>query len=217
MEETRTSLAEKIETLEKEVVETVAETTHAVTDTVETVKEAVEGTVETVKDTVEDTVEAVKRTFDISEHVRRRPWLCMGASVALGFIGGKLFLRGMQRVGREPKGFVSPSMTSRPSGPAFYEREERPAAAPTAPAEQKPGWLSSLGEKFGSEIRQLKGLALGTALGLARDALAKSAPEEIRPRVIEIANNITEKLGGQVIHEPLLKSNSDDQGQHQPA
>ena len=62
MEETRTSLTEKLETLEEQVAGTVQGATAAVSDTVETVKDSVEETVSTVKDTVQETVGTVKDT-----------------------------------------------------------------------------------------------------------------------------------------------------------
>jgi len=94
MEDTRTSLTEKLETLEKKVVSTVDSATTNVAETVESVKETVQETVSTVKDTVQDTicavkdsvkegVGAVKDVFDVSRHVERHPWLMIGGSVAL--------------------------------------------------------------------------------------------------------------------------------------
>src|SRR5713226_6434711 len=79
MLETRASLAEKLETLEQQVVGTVHSATSAVTDTVESVKDA-----------VQHTVEAVKDTFDLSHHVREHPWLMVGGSVTVGFAAGCL-------------------------------------------------------------------------------------------------------------------------------
>jgi ElaB/YqjD/DUF883 family membrane-anchored ribosome-binding protein len=93
MAETRTALTDKLETLEQQVMDTVTETTSAVTDTVESVKEAVEETVTAVKDTVQDSVQAVKNTFDLPRQMNRHPWLFLGASVAVGYLGGRLLGR----------------------------------------------------------------------------------------------------------------------------
>src|SRR5262249_38838293 len=82
MEETRAALSEKLETLEQQVVGTVKDARAAVTDTVETVKGA-----------VHDTVETVKETFDVSRQVERHPWAMLGGSIALGFLGGRLYER----------------------------------------------------------------------------------------------------------------------------
>src|SRR5581483_4976543 len=90
MLETLASLAEKLETLEQQVVGTVHNATSAVTDTVETVKDAVQQTVQMAKDSVTNTVEAVKDTFDLSRQVDDHPWLMFGGSVAAGFVTGHL-------------------------------------------------------------------------------------------------------------------------------
>src|SRR5262245_24400559 len=88
MEETRSALTEKLETLEHQVIGTVAEANTAVADTVDNVKEAVQDTVEVVKETVQETVESVKQTLDISVQMDRHPWLFLGASVAAGYVAG---------------------------------------------------------------------------------------------------------------------------------
>ena len=96
MEDTRTSLTDKLETLEGKVAETVEGTTEAVTETVATVKESITETVEAVKDSVEETVTAVKDTveegietvksvFDVPHWVEQYPWPVMAGSVAVGF------------------------------------------------------------------------------------------------------------------------------------
>jgi ElaB/YqjD/DUF883 family membrane-anchored ribosome-binding protein len=86
MEETRTSLAEKLETLEQQVVGTVQGATTAVADTVESVKDAVQETVSTVQESVHD-------ALDLSRHVERHPWAMVGGSVALGYLAGRLLGR----------------------------------------------------------------------------------------------------------------------------
>src|SRR5262249_47659347 len=103
MEETRTSLTEKLETLEEQVVGAGKDTSSAVTgtagavkDTVSTVKDSVQDTVSTVKDTVTETVTAVKDTvqegvetvkswLDLKAHTEKHPWMVMGGSVLLGY------------------------------------------------------------------------------------------------------------------------------------
>src|SRR5205085_2240541 len=72
-----------------ETVDTVKET---IQETVSTVSGTVHNTVEAVKDTVADTAESVKSFFDIPHQVDRHPWLMMGGSVLLGYLGGRLLL-----------------------------------------------------------------------------------------------------------------------------
>src|SRR5688572_24440577 len=83
IEQTRCSLADKLETLEERIVEPA---TAAVTDTVTKVKEAVENTAEAVQ----TTMAKVTQTFDLATHVRNHPWKMMGTGVAAGFLLGQL-------------------------------------------------------------------------------------------------------------------------------
>jgi ElaB/YqjD/DUF883 family membrane-anchored ribosome-binding protein len=210
MLETRASLAEKLETLEQQVVGTVQSATTAVTDTVESVKEAVQETVAMAKTSVHDTVEAVKDTFDISRQVREHPWLMMGGSVAVGFAGGYLLNRAASSANRADLGGV-PSLSSlgarsgpgRDGGAALSRSEER-SSAMAASASTRKGLLTDLGQTFEKELHQLKGLALGTLLSAVRDLVANSAPPQLGPQLAEIIDSATVKLGGQPIKGPLM-------------
>jgi ElaB/YqjD/DUF883 family membrane-anchored ribosome-binding protein len=201
MHETRASLAEKLETLEQQVVGTVQNATTAVTDTVESVKDAVQETVEMARASVHHTVEAVKETFDLSLQVRKHPWFMMAGSVALGYVSGRL----LNRTGQRTFTPAAPSLStlaerSRVDGGM---RHTQPAAASSVSTSQE-GLLGELGHKFESEIHKLKGLALGTMLGAARDVIASSAPPQIGPQLAEIIDSATAKLGGQPIRGPVL-------------
>jgi len=195
MEETRSSLTEKLETLEKQVVDTVADSTTAVRDTVSNVKDAVRETVDTVKESVQETVETVKSTFDLASHAERYPWLFMGGAVTAGFVAGYCLLPASQR---------STLDGTRGFGPADRTREFEAAHRPASPVSygssqsSATGWLSGWTQQFAEEIDKVKSMALGVVLGLARDAVVKSVPEQLRPRVNEVANGITMKLGAEV-------------------
>jgi ElaB/YqjD/DUF883 family membrane-anchored ribosome-binding protein len=212
MAETRTALTDKLETLEQQVMDTVTETTSAVTDTVESVKEAVEETVTAVKDTVQDSVQAVKNTFDLPRQMNRHPWLFLGASVAVGYLGGRLLGRvsayNESRQRFVPQARARPSQA--PSRADTYQTSSgpEPAAAPPPLPPQGPGWLNTLGSHFGSEVARLKSLAIGAAAALARDSLVPSLPEELRPKVTDLVNEFTAKLGGEVIHRSLFSGDS---------
>jgi len=210
MEETRTSLVEKLETLEH----TVAETVTAATETVSNVKEAVQETVDSVKGSVQDTVESVKETFDVPAQIRRYPWLFFSGSMVLGYVGGRMLHRADWFRGAytapDARYYAAPAFETavpRTNGfqqPAMGEpAEPRPVAAAPAKPRQK-GWLESLTESYSSELAKLKGLAIGAALGLVRDSLVKSAPENLRSQVAEVMNTLTTKLGGEPIHGPVL-------------
>ena len=120
MEDTRTSLTDKLETLEKQVANSVSDATTNVTDTVEAVKESVQETVSSVKDSVQETISAVKESmhqgvtavkdfFDIPSHVDHHPWAMMGGSVALGYVVGSLAMRATRRGSKRPV-FINSSL-----------------------------------------------------------------------------------------------------------
>jgi ElaB/YqjD/DUF883 family membrane-anchored ribosome-binding protein len=214
MEETRASLADKLETLE----ETVMGTVDTVKDTVQEAKCAVTDTVASVKESIQDTVEHVKdsvqQTFDVRHQVRQRPWTMVGGSVAVGFLLGRLLggtpeARYARRAARHVSHTVQHAVDARRNGGI---REEYAAMAPVrtesgyypSPKEE-PGLLSELGTKFAPEIAQLRGLAIGTALSLVRDFIVQSAPESVGSQINEVANNITTKLGGEPIQGPVTE------------
>jgi len=203
MEETRAALAEKLETLENQVTSTVSDVTNtvsaatnAVTETVETVKDAVGETVETVK-------ESVKTTFDLAGHVERHPWLMMGGAVAVGYFGGRL-LNQASAHHHASAGYAGRD-SSQPMGLAQGGTMDSYRAEPSQP--QGPSWLSILTNRFGREIGELKSLAIGAAIGMVRDSVVNAAPEPLRPQLKDVINDITEKLGGKALAEPVLPSN----------
>jgi len=222
MEDTRKDLANKLETLEKKVagtVETVTGTVQTVENTVENVKESIKDTVESVTDTVQHTVQAVEETFshtvenvksffDVAYQVDRHPWFMMGGSVLIGYLGGWLLTPRSSRT-REA---TSAAPTYTPAPPSGHNGAGYAASPPSAaPAAKEPeqttkpseSWLSKLGERFAPEIDKLKGLAVGTLLGVARDMVSKWLPEALKDQVTDVINNFTTDLGGKVIRDPL--------------
>ena len=63
---------------------------------------------------------------------------------------------------------------------------------------------SSWIEKLRPEINELEGIAIGALGALIRDLIKQAAAEPLSERLEDVANRVTEKLGGQVIQEPLL-------------
>jgi hypothetical protein len=188
MQETRSSLTEKLETLEQQVVGTVQSTTSAVTNTVENVTGAVQETAATVKESVREVVENVKDSLDIPRQVQRHPWFMLGGSVFLGFVGGRL----LQSLEPRPVSYRGYAPPPRPLAEAAHKTAEVASAA----ARSMPGWVAAVAETFAPEIDKLKRAGIGMALGFVRDKLAESVPPQLQPRVNEIMNDVTLKLGG---------------------
>jgi len=222
MEVQRASLAEKLETLENKIVQTVEGAREAVAETVHTVKESVQSSVETVKDTVQSSMETVKETFDVTHQVQRHPWAMFGGSVAVGFVAGWLLNRasGTSRLsgrastgpawGHSPASYAGAGSGLGASSRGGHRDDARSAAAftsaPAATSTQPsgPSWIEELSQTFAPEVQKLKGLAIGAAMGVVRDLVGQSIPEQLRSQVDEMLNNVTTKLGGQPVQGHLL-------------
>lgn len=219
MKNTLESLSEKLETVEQEVTQTVHGAAEAVNQTVDTIKETVsavretvEDSVSAVKDTVEGSFSAVKQTMtesyatvkdwmDVRAHVENHPLFCMACSIATGYCIASMFERSpmttvMAQAAEQP----------RPAGGNGHHRAPRESRA----SNEKRGResvLSSLFAQFQPELNELKGLALGTLLGTAREALASAMPNEIGQKIGEIIDQVTTKLGGKPLKQTELPGN----------
>jgi ElaB/YqjD/DUF883 family membrane-anchored ribosome-binding protein len=198
MEETRSGLQNKLETLEQQVKDTVQEATDAVSDTVDTVKETVKETVETVKETVQDTVDSVKETFNLSRHVQEHPWPAFACAAAAGFVSTRILLRLMP----ERQGWAAASAPVPP--PSYYSNPPAATASPSSPPAERRGWWSWLADHYGQELDKLKGLAVATAGGILREMLTENLQPEFGQRLKEVIDGFTTKLGGEPIEGPIL-------------
>lgn len=206
MEETRASLSEKLEQLEHQVFETVKDAKTAVHDTVDSVKEAMHETVETVKD-----------TFDVKLQMKRHPWAMLGGSIVLGYLGGRLLERSRPdgpRAGdwpHTPHWTHGPFAGREPNGEYRGPQPSAPVSPPAADGQSPDtGLLSSLTSQFGPELHKLKEMAVGAALGVCRDVITESLPDQLKPQLTDVMDNITVKLGGAPVRGPLLSKGDDD-------
>jgi len=196
MEETREKLSDKLDTLEKKLVDSVEEATTVVTtvkesvhDSVESVKETVHDTVATVKESVHDTVDSVKEFMDVEKQWDRHPWLLAGGAVACGFALAIATGRSARSSRREPQ--VTPVYQS--PVPVNVRPQPTTAVAPAkAPSEN---WLSA----FEPELNMLKSLALGATFGTIRELIATQVPPEVAPTIRTMVDNVTKKMGGEPI------------------
>jgi len=203
MEETRSNLTDKLEALENQVSESVQSTTAAVTETVEAVKE----TVENVTATVQETVETVGETFDLWTQTDHHPWIVFGGSVAVGYLAAQLF--GEPRANSKAEQSHAPSWDALARSAAQSRKENRsraseppvqPAAARSEPSETgKKSW-------FWDQVDRVKGLALGSLMGVVRDLAARGLPGPLGQRVAEEVDQLTANLGGETIQGPVLPS-----------
>jgi ElaB/YqjD/DUF883 family membrane-anchored ribosome-binding protein len=179
IEETRSSLTDKLESLEAEVK-----------GTVQSAKETVEGTISTVKETVENAKETVKRTFDIPYQVDRHPWAMVGLSLFSGAVVGALIgrrtgpdhrmARRMAEASREPpvNGATPAAAWSRLSG-------EEPA---------RPGFVDKLGGRLADELEKGKDLAINAVAGVVENVIRRSIPA-LSTAVENVLSNAAASVG----------------------
>lgn len=193
IDETRSALATKVETLEEKVRATV----EGAKETVAEVTEAVQGTIENVKESVQDTVASVKKTFDLRCQTERHPWTMMAGSLVTGFLVGNL-IEGRRQPSRR---FQDNAANLDP-----WRTEQRAVAAdvaPRAPAPARPGLTDKLKEQFGDELEMVKGMAVAALMGLARD-MAKQYLPQLGTQIDRMMNNATRKFGAEPVRESML-------------
>jgi len=195
MAETRSSLQDKLESLEQQVTTTVQDATSAVGDTVEEVKEAVQETVDAVKGAVQDTVDSVKSTIDISQHIQAHPWAAVCGAAGASFLATRWLLA---EPNHQPVHPVSPAKLTNGSP---LSKETPRGAQGFAPIPEANGSTPF----FSQEWQKIKALAIGTAGGLVRDVLAASSPPAIAKQLQLLVDDITTRLGGELIEGPILQ------------
>jgi len=186
MQETRSSLAEKLDALESKVLSPVQDATEAVANTVEDVKEVVES----VTESVQETVETVKETFNFSDRVREHPWLMFGGAFTAGFLGGWFFL---------PR------------------REERMTLTPTAYQPQPEARVEQKEEQEDegfAPLQMVKGLAIGTLMGVIREMLTGALPANLTGNVRQMVDEFTTQLGGNPITSSEREQESSPAEEH---
>ena len=79
-------------------------------------------------------------------------------------------------------------------------------AAPLPPTRTEHGvtWMDEVAQLLAPEIHRLKGLAIGTLMGVLRDLVTEPLPETLRPQVNELVDSVTTKLGGERVQGAML-------------
>jgi len=179
MEETRASLAEKLQALEHEVLGPVEGAAEAVANTVETVQE---------------TVENVKDTLDLNKHVQNHPWLMMSGAVAVGYLGGCLIAGPTRRADA-----VAAKMSTASAIPA--------ASTTSEPVREANGHAAGKKGQLEEWFQSLCGLAVGTLLSVVRDAVTRSLPANMAPEVSSLVDDLTTRLGGRPLRSNTAPNN----------
>jgi hypothetical protein len=197
IEETRSGLTRKIETLEQEVMGTVKDTRDAVTETVDAVK----GTVENVKETITESVESVKQAFDLRRQTQRHPWAVLGGSIGVGLLLGSALP--VRKTTRAMNGDTAARCFREPE----YQAEVNQPQPEVEKAPPRRSFLSKMAVQFEPEIAKLRGVAIGAVAGIVRDLLKEKVPESLAPHVQGLIQDVSRKMGGEEIRGPILGEN----------
>ena len=183
---TRSAMADKLEALEDRVM-----------GTVQGAQETVENSIQLAK----DTVATVKRNFDIKYQVEQHPWAMVGGCFIAGLALGGLFPRVRRRsrqapdrlAGNEdPRAGSSRLIAEQRSNGSFGNAASPPRLRPMST--DRPAFFG----QFQEEIDKVKGMAIGYAMGLARDSIKDAVPQ-LASQIDDVMNSVTTKLGSKPV------------------
>jgi len=213
MEETRSSLTNKLEALEERLEEKVSPVTEAVEratgaaadlvvevkETVHEMKEKVGETVEEVKQKFGETVASVSSAFNFREHMEEHPWLFFGLAATTGCIIGNMKSSTSHQMAELATASAQPARPhkhARGTGNGWSRKEEG----------------SSKKSLFAEELQRLKGLAIGALMATVRDLARRGLPGELGSRLADEVDNLTNQLGARPLRGSLI---GDEPEQHQ--
>ena len=166
MKQTRSQLAEKLESLELQVTETVQSTGTAVNATVEAVQE----TVESVTGAVQNAVQSVSDAFDVRRQFDRHPWLVLSGSVALGYLAVEFLAGSAQKSQQQQETAPLPDPSADNAGLENGEPPIDSAAIAAGTASVHESGLKS------SSRHQLRSAAIGVLIGIVQELASRAVP-----------------------------------------
>ncbi len=177
IEETKSQLWEKLDTLESQVSDAVQSTSNAVSETVASVQE----TVSNVTESVNDSVQSVSNAFDLSLQVGRHPWLAVGGSFVLGYLANELLNTPMTDS-------VNGSGTEPRSSSAVQAQNGNGQAVESSPKSSSRSlvWAEMKGMLAGALMATVSNM-ISRGVPTALDYLAKSLRDEPNPNEDPVA------------------------------
>jgi len=203
MEETRSSLTDKLEALEtkvtEKVVQPVADAVEKATDVASDIVETVKDTVHTVSDKVEETTKAVVSAFDIQSHMERHPWLVFGIAATTGCMVGSFLGRRSSRAGapQESSTWSRPKHVRGTNGAAHHMEASPLRRAPKKETSEQESWIKE-------QMRHLGKLALSALMSSIRDLAKRSVPGPLGDRIGAEVESMTTSLGAEPIQGDVV-------------
>lgn len=151
----------------------IDDTRSSMTEKMEQLESKVKGTVDDVKDSVDTTIETIKSNLDLNRIVNDQPWLMFGGSILLGYMLGTM--------GDEQRKvmFESSVHTSDQSNQARSPGDGYTSPAQPASAQQhsEPGFMDEVMNRLGDEMDALKEAAIHTTSKMFRELLHENLPQ----------------------------------------
>lgn len=166
MEQTRSHLVKRLESLEHQVSDTVQSTATSVNATVEAVQE----TVESVTGAVQNAVHSVSNALDVRRQFDRHPWLVLGGSAALGYLA--LEFRAASAKKSEQRQETAPPPDPSADNPGLRNGEQ--AVESTARAADTTAVDES--DLKSSSRHQLRTAAIGVLIGIVQELASRAVP-----------------------------------------
>jgi ElaB/YqjD/DUF883 family membrane-anchored ribosome-binding protein len=177
---TRSSLVQKIDSLEKQV------------------KATIDGSAESFKEKVEQVAQSVKETFDLRRQLEEHPWAMLGGSLVVGYLAGRVVSRGRGISSTTAKtatadGHVASSLEPPPAATELPATDQPSSATCSYRTESKnsaPTFLEQFTQQLAPELNELKALAIRAAAEFLREVIEQaleSARSSHVPRATEDA------------------------------
>jgi len=203
MEDTRSSLSDKLEALEtkvtEKVVQPVADAVERATDAANNIVDTVKETVHHVSDKVEETTKAVASAFDLSKQTERHPWLVFGIAATTGCVAGSFLGRRASRSGSstEATSWSRPKHVKGTNGASHHMEASSTRRAPKKAASEHESWIRE-------QMRHLGGLALSALMSTIRDLAKRSVPGPLGERIGAEVESMTASLGAEPIRGDVV-------------
>jgi hypothetical protein len=187
MANTRCSISEKLDLLERRVVDTVEGATHAVSDTVET-----------VRDSVRESVQSMQTNLDPIRQADRHPWTTFAVCLGAGYAVGKVLEGGMlskSNVIDQPASWPHPSPSTEAAAHSSSHNGKGTASS----------FVRNFVQPLEPDLHRLKAMGIGMLFGVVRDFLHDVAPEPVRERLHEVVDDVTRRMGGEPVQGSVLE------------
>jgi hypothetical protein len=175
----RMALSEKLQELERRIMDTVVPAANG--------QEAAAESHHSVEDSVEETMAHVKEALDLPHQVEKHPWAILAGATALGVLGGFLIRRGTAQ--------TAGSVQTKSQAETNATCEGRNGSGPAKP---------ETANRLHEEIANLKSLATGTLLGVARDLVVDALSRPLEEQIANVLDAIATRLGGHPPHGRIL-------------